>query len=129
MKTYVTGIGRRKEAVARVYLKENGDVKFTVNGSALNEYFPVPRLQAIVQAPLKVAEVKNVNVKIRVSGGGIRGQAEAVQLGLARALEKKDSRLRPILKKQGFLKRDPRVKERKKYGRKRARRGFQWTKR
>lgn len=125
----IRAVGRRKEAVARVILKETKKPYIMVNGKRYDEYFPVPRLQLALRAPLEAAEKTHLTVVARVRGGGITGQAEAVKLGVARALLLVDPQARGRLKQKGFLSRDARVKERKKYGRKRARRGFQWTKR
>ncbi|MGI2257384.1 30S ribosomal protein S9 [Candidatus Cardinium hertigii] len=126
----VNAVGRRKTAVARVYLiKGTGAV--TINHKSLTDYFPVEEISLIVQQPLeKLNIVGQYNLKINVTGGGMRGQAEAIRLGLARALCKLDlENNRPILKKEGFLTRDARVVERKKYGHKKSRKRFQFTKR
>lgn len=122
-------VGRRKEAVARVYLtKGTGDVK--VNGKDYKNYFPLMYLQNQVEAPLKTAEVADqFDVVINVQGGGPKGQAEAIKLGIARALCDVNAEYRPALKKQGLLRRDPRVVERKKFGKAKARRSFQFSKR
>lgn len=122
-------VGRRKEAVARVILKETKKPYIMVNGKRYDDYFPVPRLQIEVRSPLETTGKTNLTVVAKVRGGGITGQAQAVKLGVARALLLLDPEARGLLKQKGFLSRDARVKERKKYGRKRARRGFQWTKR
>jgi small subunit ribosomal protein S9 len=126
---YVEGVGRRKTSVARVRIVP-GAGEFRINEKEANIYFPLSRLTAIISAPfekLKLAE--KFNVSAHVSGGGINAQAEAVRLGLARALATKipDTQLR--LHKLGFLTRDPRMVERKKYGLKKARRAPQWAKR
>ena len=121
--------GRRKTAVARILLFP-GEGKITVNGRTLEEYFPIEVLRVCVCQPLVSADsLKKFNVHANVQGGGIAGQAEAVRHGIARALIKADEGLRATLKSAGFLRRDPRMKERKKYGQKGARRRFQWTKR
>lgn len=121
--------GRRKEAVARVWLRE-GEKSFEVNGKPLEGYFPREADQLRVKEPLKAANfLERFGVRAHLEGGGKRGQIGALRLGLARALLKFDEALRPLLRKQGFLTRDPRVKERKKFGRKGARRSFQYTKR
>lgn len=123
------GTGRRKEAVARVFLRPGLGRTF-INGKRIEEHFNRPDHQKMVKAPLKVTDSGDkVDVKIKIEGGGITGQAGASRLGIARALEKYDESLRDILKEKGFLTRDPRVKERKKYGRKRARKSFQFSKR
>ncbi|WP_243018359.1 MULTISPECIES: 30S ribosomal protein S9 [Candidatus Cardinium] len=126
----VNAVGRRKTAVARVYLvKGTGDIQ--INHKPLSDYFPVEEISLIVKQPLeKLDMVTQYNLKVNVTGGGLRGQAEAIRLGVARALCKLDLETnRPILKKEGFLTRDARVVERKKYGRKKSRKKFQFTKR
>ena len=121
--------GRRKNAVASVELTP-GEGKFTVNSRKFEDYFHIETLRMIVQQPLEVTEtVGKFNARIRVTGGGTSGQAGAARHGIARALMKYDETLKPTLRKAGFLTRDPRSKERKKYGQKGARRRFQWTKR
>ncbi|MBS1719978.1 MAG: 30S ribosomal protein S9 [Armatimonadetes bacterium] len=123
------GTGRRKSAVARVWL-EPGEGKITVNGRDFKEYLGRPVLEILVKAPLVHLGMEGrYNVKAYCKGGGITGQAGAVQLGIARAFLEVDEELRGELRAGGFLTRDPRVKERKKYGRKKARRGFQFVKR
>jgi small subunit ribosomal protein S9 len=127
---FVNAIGRRKEASARVKLFPSGKGALTVNGRACDSYFPVFELQESIQSPLKLSgRIGKVDIEAYVRGGGIHGQAEAVRLGIARALVVLDQELRTSLKKGGLLKRDPRVKERKKYGLKKARRAPQWAKR
>ena len=121
--------GRRKRSVARVILS-TGQGKITVNGRTLEEYFPTQALRICICQPLVTADsLKKFDVYTNVSGGGIAGQAEALRHGIARALIKVDGGLRASLKSAGFLRRDPRIRERKKYGQKGARRRFQWTKR
>ena len=121
--------GRRKRATARVFLKAGGGV-ITVNGRAFEEYFPVASSQLIVQQPLATVEgVGRFDLYITVTGGGPAGQAGAVRHGIARALEQFDPDYRPVLKKAGFLSRDAREKERKKYGQRGARARFQYSKR
>ena len=124
------GTGRRKTSIARVYMRP-GKGEIMVNKSPVDEYFMSrPLFSTMVKSPLEITEtMKKVDVNITVVGGGITGQAGAARHGIARALLHYDETFRIALKKAGFLTRDPRVKERKKYGRKRARRGFQWTKR
>ncbi|NYE57977.1 30S ribosomal protein S9 [Carboxydothermus ferrireducens] len=123
------GTGRRKEAVARVFVVP-GEGNITINGKSLEEYFPRKTLQIIVKQPLELTNtVGKFDVKAKVHGGGISGQAGAVRLGIARALVQADPSLRPTLKKAGFLTRDPRMVERKKYGLRKSRRRPQWTKR
>jgi small subunit ribosomal protein S9 len=126
-RAYATG--RRKNAIARVWVKRGGG-KITVNGKAINVYFARPVLQMLVQQPMVTALRRDqVDVDCTVVGGGLSGQAGAVRHGLARALTHFEPELRPVLKKNGFLTRDPRAVERKKYGRAKARRSFQFSKR
>ena len=121
--------GRRKQSIARVRLLE-GEKGFLINERPLEEYFPRESHRVWVQGPLKAADfVERFGVQARVAGGGLTGQAGALRLGIARALLHADENLRSLLRKGGFLTRDPRAKERKKYGRKGARRSFQYTKR
>ncbi|MGQ0550182.1 MAG: 30S ribosomal protein S9 [Armatimonadota bacterium] len=121
--------GSRKEAVARVRLIA-GAGKITVNGKPLESYFTSAPTQTTIRQPLVAAGVEaRFDVIASVAGGGVSGQAGAVRHGIARALVAADSELRPPLRKGGFLTRDPREKERKKYGHKRARKGFQYSKR
>lgn len=123
------GTGRRKEAVARVRLVA-GTGKISVNGRPFEEYFPTLTLQTIIRQPLRAANVEGrFDVLVTTIGGGISGQAGAVRHGIARALAASDGALRSGLRKEGFLTRDSRMKERKKYGHKRARKGFQYSKR
>ncbi len=128
--SYLYAVGRRKSAVARVRLVKNGDGTITVNDKKYTDYFPHAEMSRLVTQPLEaVAKEKELNFSIKVAGGGPKGQAEAVRHGIARALLVLDETLRPILKPFGYLTRDPRVKERKKPGLKRARRSPQWSKR
>lgn len=128
-KKYIEGIGRRKEAVARVRII-SGKGNFVVNDLKLTEYFSLPRYQKMAEAPFGKLEGDTAwDVSVHVSGGGKSAQAEAIRLGLSRALVEHDSELRTPFKKEGFLKRDPRVKERKKFGLKKARKSPQWSKR
>jgi len=120
--------GRRKESVARVRLVP-GTGKITINGRPLNEYFVNGFLQLIVNQPFALAEIKDSDVVVNVKGGGLTGQAGAIRHGIARALVKDTPTTKPELKKAGYLKRDPRMKERKKYGLKKARRAPQFSKR
>lgn len=121
--------GRRKTAVARVRLVP-GTGKIIVNGRAFEVYFPLEQLRVQATQPLAVAEAESkFDLRISVSGGGPTGQAGAVRLGIARALLKADPNYRPALKARGFLTRDPRMKERKKYGQPGARKRFQFSKR
>ncbi len=122
-------VGRRKTAAARVRI-ETGKGTITVNGRAMTEYFPVQIWQDIVRAPLDVTgKTEALDVSVKVAGGGPKGQADAVRHGIARALIAWNPDFRPVLKAEGFLTRDPRAKERKKFGRYKARRGHQWRKR
>ena len=122
-------IGRRKTAVARLYMQP-GNGTITINKKSLDSYFPTEILQTIVKQPLTmVEEVGNYDLKVNVDGGGFKGQAEAIRLAVARALVTINAEHRPPLKKEGFLTRDPRMVERKKYGRRKARRAFQFSKR
>ena len=126
-RAYATG--KRKNAVARVWIKP-GSGATTVNGRALDVYFARPVLRMILQQPLVIANrLSQYDVSITVAGGGLSGQAGAVRHGLAKALTHYEPELRPALKREGFLTRDARVVERKKYGRKKARRSFQFSKR
>lgn len=129
---YLEGIGRRKRASARVriYVDEQASGAFEVNGSDVKEYFPRLGDHEILSGPLADTELlNNVDVTVLVHGGGITGQTAAVRLGLARALVKHDENFRNILRAGGHLTRDPRVKERKKPGLKRARKAPTYTKR
>lgn len=125
----VNTIGRRKTSVARIYLTPGkGDI--TVNQRNYTDYFASEILQTIVRQPFTVLEaLNNFDVKINVAGGGTTGQAEASRMAIARALCEVNAEYRPTLKKEGFLTRDPRMVERKKYGRRKARRRFQFSKR
>ena len=128
-KPYFYGTGRRKNSVARVRVY-NGTGKITINDRDIDEYFGLETLKLIVRSPLAVAGVEDkFDIVVRVVGGGISGQAGAIRHGLSRALLQYDENLRPALKKAGFLTRDPRMKERKKYGLKAARRAPQFSKR
>lgn len=122
-------VGRRKTSVARVYVSA-GQGSIKVNGREFAEYFPVETLQIILKQPLTTVNVAtNYDIKVNVRGGGIRGQAEATRMAIARALCEINGEFRPALKKEGFLTRDARMVERKKYGRAKARRRFQFSKR
>jgi small subunit ribosomal protein S9 len=121
--------GRRKYAVARVYMKE-GNGKILVNKRNFDDYFTRDSLKMLIQQPLEITGNKDkFDLTVNVSGGGMSGQAGAVKHGIAKALLEYNIELRPILKKTGFLTRDPRVKERKKYGQPGARKRFQFSKR
>ncbi len=123
------GTGRRKKSVARVYLVPGkGDIK--INKRSLDEYFGLETLKVIVKQPLVATETEGkFDILVNVHGGGYTGQAGAIRHGIARALLKVDAEYRPVLKKAGYLTRDPRMKERKKYGLKAARRAPQFSKR
>jgi len=121
--------GRRKEAVARVRLVE-GTGSYQLNGRSIDEFFPTRAHRMIVSSPLRLAgKDKDLDVLARIEGGGVSGQAGALRHGIARALIELDPELRPLLKKEGFLTRDPREKERRKYGLKKARKAPQYSKR
>jgi small subunit ribosomal protein S9 len=124
-----TGVGRRKEAVTRVFLSK-GSGNITVNNKDYKVYFPLVYLQNQVERPLKTIEaVDKYDIKINATGGGVKGQAEAAMLGISRILVEINPEFRPALKAAGLLKRDPRSVERKKFGHKKARRSFQFSKR
>jgi small subunit ribosomal protein S9 len=121
--------GRRKEAVTRIFLSK-GDGKIVINGKDYKQYFTLGYLQNQVELPLKTVEgLDKYDVKVNATGGGIKGQAEATKLAIARALLEVNAEWRPALKAAGVLRRDPRSVERKKPGRKKARRSFQFSKR
>ena len=124
------GTGRRKKAIARVRLIPGGNGTIVINDRAFEDYFPQGTLQYIVKQPIAVLEVDGkYDIFVNVVGGGYTGQAGAIRLGVARALLEAEENSRPALKKAGFLTRDPRAKERKKYGLKKARRAPQFSKR
>ena len=124
------GTGRRKKAIARVRLIPGGNGTIVINDRAFEDYFPQGTLQYIVKQPLVAVEAEaKYDVMVNVVGGGYTGQAGAIRLGVARALLEAEEGCRPALKKEGFLTRDPRSKERKKYGLKKARRAPQFSKR
>ena len=124
------GTGRRKSSVARVHLFEGGNGTITINGRDIDEYFGLETLKMVVRQPLEATgTVGKVDISATVSGGGVSGQAGALRHGIARALLSVDPAYRTILKQAGFLTRDPRMKERKKYGLKAARRAPQFSKR
>ncbi|HXK35032.1 MAG TPA: 30S ribosomal protein S9 [Candidatus Paceibacterota bacterium] len=129
-KKYFEAIGRRKTSTARVRLTEAPKTSFLINSKALADYFPTKEMQGLLLSPFEKGEVKkHFDVSVRVSGGGINSQAGAVRHGISRALNEFDAKLRLPLKKAGLLKRDPRMKERRKYGLKKARKAPQWSKR
>ena len=128
-KTWFLGTGRRKESVARVFLRA-GTGKFTVNGREVDKYFPNHAWSHDATEPLKFSSIaEQVDVMATAKGGGVGGQAGAVRMGLSRAISRFNPELRAALRKNGFLTRDSRMKERKKYGQKGARKRFQFTKR
>jgi small subunit ribosomal protein S9 len=129
MEKQKNSVGRRKEAVTRVFISK-GSGSITVNDKDYKQYFSLVYLQNQVERPLKTAEVADkFDVKINAAGGGVKGQAEAAMLGIARALVEINADFRPSLKAAGLLRRDPRSVERKKFGKKKARRSYQFSKR
>lgn len=128
--SYIYAIGRRKTAIAKVRLIKNGKGLITVNAKPMEKFFTTFETRSMVVAPLKMSGLETaVDVSAQTNGGGILGQAEAVRLGISRALCELNPTYRTVLKKLGYLKRDPRAKERKKPGLKKARRAPQWSKR
>ena len=129
-KKYFYGTGRRKSSVARVRVYENGTGSITINGRDIDEYFGLDTLKLIVRQPLVTSDLtEKVDVVVTVTGGGVSGQAGAIRHGISRALVAMNPETRPALKAAGFMTRDPRMKERKKYGLKAARRAPQFSKR
>lgn len=129
MEKQTTSVGRRKEAVTRIFVSK-GKGAITVNDKDYKKYFPLVYLQNQVERPLKTVEaVDKFDIKINATGGGVKGQAEAAMLGIARALVEINPDFRPSLKAAGLLKRDPRSVERKKFGHKKARKSYQFSKR
>ena len=129
MAEVIYATGRRKSSIARVWIFP-GQKGFKINGEDSAKYLKRANLQMVVDQPIQAVSPKEVpRIRARVMGGGIAGQAGAVRLGISRALVKLNEKFQPTLRKGGFLTRDPRQKERKKYGKKGARRGFQFTKR
>ena len=129
-KPYFYGTGRRKSSVARVRVYNGGTGSITINGRGIDDYFGLETLKLIVRQPLAITGTQDkFDIERRVTGGGVTGQAGAIRHGLSRALLQYDAELRSQLKKAGFLTRDPRMKERKKYGLKGARRAPQFSKR
>jgi small subunit ribosomal protein S9 len=125
----ISNIGRRKTAVARVYLRP-GSGNITVNNKDFKVYFPSDVLQIIVNQPIElVSEMGKFDFFVNVKGGGVSGQAQAVRMGIARSLVESSPENRSVIKKEGYLTRDSRMVERKKFGRKKARRSFQFSKR
>ncbi|UCG35188.1 MAG: 30S ribosomal protein S9 [Candidatus Omnitrophota bacterium] len=129
-KESISATGRRKEAVARVRVALGGEGKIVVNGREFTDYFTTVDQRMLVKRPLVITETdEKIDVFADVNGGGVSGQAGALSLGIARCLVEWNPQLRATLRREDLLTRDPRAKERKKYGRKGARRRFQWTKR
>ena len=130
MEKQTNALGRRKEAVARIYMSK-GSGAITVNGKDYKAYFPLMYLQNQVELPFKTIEglEGTMDVNVNVQGGGPKGQAEAIKMGISRALCEVNAEYRPLLKKEGLLRRDPRSVERKKFGKAKARRSFQFSKR
>jgi small subunit ribosomal protein S9 len=129
MEKQTNAVGRRKEAVARVYVSK-GTGNITVNNKEYKQYFPIMYLQNQVELPLKTIDgVSSFDLVVNVQGGGPKGQAEAIKMGIARALCEINPEYRPLLKKQGLMTRDSRSVERKKFGKRKARRSFQFSKR
>lgn len=125
---YIEAVGRRKTSVARVRITPSAKTTFLVNEKELDKYFGIKELETLVRQPF--ADIKEkFKVTAKINGGGIHSQAEAMRHGIARALVKNDEQLRKPLKKEGYLKRDPRSKERRKFGLKKARKAPQWSKR
>ncbi len=125
----INTIGRRKNSIARVYMTP-GEGKITINGREFEDYFPTEILRLIVEQPFEVSDkLGQFDIRAICNGGGVKGQAEAVRLGIARALVEFDAELKSDLRANGLVTRDPRMVERKKYGRRKARRRFQFSKR
>lgn len=125
----INAVGRRKASVARVYLK-NGSGIITINGRTFDNYFPQPLIQNTVMSPMRLVEqATSYDINVNVQGGGFKGQAEAVRMAIARALVRLNADFRPALKEAKFLTRDARVVERKKFGKPKARKSFQFSKR
>ena len=128
-KETINGLGRRKTAVARVYLK-SGNGNFVINGKDIKDYINLKQLVDRALKPLNVLDVAaKFDITVNVKGGGIKGQAEAISLGIARALVKNDETVKPALKAESLMTRDSRMVERKKFGKKKARKSFQFSKR
>ena len=127
----IVKVGRRKRAIARVFLQEGGTGKFEVNNKEMKDFFTLVTLRIRVMDPFAAsgANANNFDISVNVNGGGITGQADAIRMGLSRALTEHDEELKPSLKKAGLLTRDARKVERKKYGKKKARKSTQFSKR
>lgn len=128
-KRYIEAVGRRKESVARVRITKSTQYSYKINEKSLEEYFPVAELVSIIERPFKTVDTDKFSVSVVVRGGGIHSQAESIALGIARALSVHDTALRQPIKQAGLLKRDARIKERRKFGLKKARKSPQWSKR
>ena len=128
-KKYIATIGRRKTSSARVRITPSTKMSYVINDKELATYFPTDELQKVVTDPFTTTEKMTYSVSVKVTGGGIHSQAEAVRHGIARALVVEDEADKTKLKQAGFLKRDPRSKERRKFGLKKARKAGQWSKR
>ncbi len=126
---YIEAVGRRKEAIARVRITPDSKTTYVINGKQIADVIKVAELVELATEPLKQEGAGTWKISVVVSGGGIASQAESIRLGLSRALIDNDIALRGAMKKAGFLKRDPRVKERRKFGLKKARKAPQWSKR
>jgi small subunit ribosomal protein S9 len=128
---YIETVGRRKTAIARVRITPAAKMSYDINGKTIEEYFPTKELQMIANEAFVTSKLSTIKFKITaiVKGGGINGQAEAFRHGVSRAIIEYDKELRGIMKKAGLLKRDPRAKERRKFGLKKARKSPQWSKR
>ncbi len=127
---YFEAVGRRKTSVARVRLSKAHGLEISINGKSLPDYFPVLEWREKVLSPLKTVQMENAaHLSVKVLGGGIASQADAISHGIARAVNLMDQELRKQLKKAGLLKRDPRMKERRKFGLKKARKAPKWSKR
>jgi small subunit ribosomal protein S9 len=126
---YIEAVGRRKTSVARVRLTPAAKNSITVNDKELHQYFPVEEMQTIARQPFMEGVTEKFTVTAKLNGGGIHSQSEALRHGIARALVKNNEQLRKPLKKEGMLKRDPRAKERRKFGLKKARKAPKWSKR
>ena len=121
--------GRRKTAIARVYLTA-GSGNITINGKPLDQYFPAKLRQFVINQPMEVTNtLGQYDLNINVKGGGLTGQAEAIRMGISRALVTENAEMKPVLRENGFVTRDPRMVERKKFGHKKARKSFQFSKR
>ncbi len=126
---YIETVGRRKTSVARVRLFKSNKMTIEVNGKELSSYFPTTEMKLIAEGPFKEIKKEGFSITAKINGGGIHSQAEALSHGISRALIKDEPETRKTLKKAGMLKRDPRSKERRKFGLKKARKAPQWSKR